>query len=58
MENVNWGILGCGDVCERKSGPPMYKTPHSALAAVMRRDAAKAFARAVREAAASGIPEK
>ena len=41
MENVNWGILGCGDVCERKSGPPMYKTPHSALAAVMRRDAAK-----------------
>ena len=47
MENVNWGILGCGDVCERKSGPPMYKTPHSALAAVMRRDAAKAadFAR-------------
>ena len=42
MENVNWGILGCGDVCERKSGPPMYKTPHSALAAVMRRDAAKA----------------
>ena len=47
MENVNWGILGCGDVCERKSGPTMYKTPHSALAAVMRRDAAKAadFAR-------------
>lgn len=41
MENVNWGILGCGDVCERKSGPPMYKTAHSALAAVMRRDAAK-----------------
>lgn len=47
MKNINWGILGCGDVCERKSGPPMYKTAHSALAAVMRRDAAKAadFAR-------------
>ena len=47
MENVNWGILGCGDVCERKSGPPMYKTPHSALAAHNGRDAAKAadFAR-------------
>ena len=47
MENVNWGILGCGNVCERKSGPAMYKTPHSALAAVMRRDAEKAadFAR-------------
>ncbi len=44
---VRWGILGCGDVCERKSGPPMYLTEHSALVAVMRRDGAKAadFAR-------------
>ena len=47
MENVNWGILGCGDVCERKSGPPMYKTPHSALAAVMRRDPAGTACRRV-----------
>lgn len=39
MKTVNWGIVGCGNVCERKSGPAMYKTPHSALAAVMRRDA-------------------
>lgn len=47
METVNWGIVGCGNVCERKSGPPMYKTRHSALVAVMRRDAEKAadFAR-------------
>ena len=47
MKTVNWGIVGCGNVCERKSGPAMYKTPHSALAAVMRRDAEKAadFAR-------------
>ncbi|MDR0873148.1 MAG: Gfo/Idh/MocA family oxidoreductase [Prevotellaceae bacterium] len=47
METVNWGIIGCGDVCEVKSGPAFYKTPHSALVAVMRRDAAKAqdFAR-------------
>lgn len=47
METVNWGIVGCGNVCERKSGPPMYKTTHSALVAVMRRDAEKAadFAR-------------
>lgn len=37
MKTVNWGIVGCGNVCERKSGPAMYKTPHSALAAVMRR---------------------
>lgn len=42
MENVNWGIVGCGNVCERKSGPPMYKTKHSALVAVMRRNAEKA----------------
>ena len=47
IETVRWGILGCGDVCERKSGPPMYLTEHSQLVAVMRRDAAKAadFAR-------------
>ena len=47
LETVHWGIIGCGDVCERKSGPPMYLTPHSALTAVMRRDEAKAadFAR-------------
>lgn len=47
LETVHWGIIGCGDVCERKSGPPMYLTPHSALTAVMRRDGTKAadFAR-------------
>lgn len=47
IETVRWGILGCGDVCERKSGPPMYLTEHSQLVAVMRRNAAKAadFAR-------------
>lgn len=41
MENlheVRWGILGCGDVCEVKSGPAFNKVPHSALKAVMRRD--------------------
>lgn len=38
MEKVNWGIIGCGNVCEKKSGPSFYKIEHSALAAVMRRD--------------------
>ena len=38
MEKVNWGIIGCGDVCEKKSGPSFYKIEHSALTAVMRRD--------------------
>ena len=39
---VNWGIIGCGDVCEVKSGPAFNKVAHSNLVAVMRRDAAKA----------------
>ncbi len=44
---VRWGIIGCGDVAENKSGPPLYQTPNSELVAVVRRDAAKAadFAR-------------
>lgn len=47
LETVHWGILGCGAVCERKSGPPMYLLDHSQLVAVMRRDEARAadFAR-------------
>jgi predicted dehydrogenase len=39
---VRWGIIGCGDVCERKSGPGFRLAEHSALVAVMRRDGAKA----------------
>jgi predicted dehydrogenase len=39
---VSWGIIGCGDVCEIKSGPALYKAEGSRLAAVMRRDGAKA----------------
>lgn len=39
---VNWGIVGCGDVCEIKSGPAFNKVPNSKLVAVMRRDEAKA----------------
>ena len=39
---VNWGIIGCGDVCEVKSGPAFNKVPGSKLVAVMRRDADKA----------------
>jgi predicted dehydrogenase len=42
MEKINWGIIGCGDVTEVKSGPAFNKVPQSALMAVMRRDAAKA----------------
>lgn len=39
---VTWGIIGCGDVCEVKSGPAFNKVPHSKLVAVMRRDKHKA----------------
>lgn len=41
MENVKWGIIGAGDVCEKKSGPAFYKIEHSSLVAVMRRDEVK-----------------
>jgi predicted dehydrogenase len=39
---ISWGILGCGDVCERKSGPAFSETVGSELVAVMRRDLQKA----------------
>lgn len=39
---VRWGIIGCGDVTEKKSGPAFNKVKDSRLLAVMRRDAAKA----------------
>lgn len=49
---VRWGILGCGDVTEVKSGPALAKAPRSSVAAVMRRDAAKAEDYAQRHAVA------
>ena len=42
MQTIRWGMIGCGDVAEVKSGPALYKTEGSALVAVMRRDRAKA----------------
>ncbi|MEJ6982332.1 Gfo/Idh/MocA family oxidoreductase [Pedobacter sp. P351] len=39
---LKWGIIGCGDVTEIKSGPAFNKIADSTLVAVMRRDAAKA----------------
>ena len=38
MRTIRWGIIGCGDVTEVKSGPGFQKANHSALVAVMRRD--------------------
>lgn len=42
MQEIKWGIIGCGDVTEVKSGPAFNKVPNSKLVAVMRRDAVKA----------------
>ena len=42
MTSIGWGILGCGDVTEVKSGPAFAKIKHSELVAVMRRNADKA----------------
>lgn len=39
MDTVRWGILGCGDVTEKKSGPGLQKAEGSELVAVMRRNA-------------------
>ncbi|WP_058309004.1 Gfo/Idh/MocA family protein [Gracilibacillus massiliensis] len=36
-QKVNWGIIGCGDVTEVKSGPAFQKVENSELVAVMRR---------------------
>lgn len=37
MNTIRWGIIGCGDVTEVKSGPAFKKADHSELVAVMRR---------------------
>jgi predicted dehydrogenase len=49
---INWGIIGCGAVTEKKSGPAFNKVPHSKLVAVMRRNAEKAADYALRH----GVP--
>ena len=38
MEKICWGIIGCGNVTEVKSGPAFNKVEHSSLLAVSRRD--------------------
>ena len=41
MKKIRWGIIGCGDVTEVKSGPAFNKVKNSELVAVMRRDKEK-----------------
>jgi predicted dehydrogenase len=49
---ISWGIIGCGNVTEVKSGPAFQKVSNSKLVAVMRRDASKAADYALRH----GVP--
>ncbi len=38
MKTIRWGMIGCGDVTEVKSGPGLYKAEHSVLAGVTSRN--------------------
>jgi len=42
MNVIKWGIIGCGDVAEVKSGPAFSRIDNSKLIGVMRRNGAKA----------------
>ena len=42
ITEITWGIIGCGNVTELKSGPAFNKVSNSRLHAVMRRDASLA----------------
>src|SRR5512136_2500423 len=42
MKTIRWGIIGCGNVTEVKSGPGFQKANNSQLVAVMRRNGALA----------------
>ena len=42
MDEIHWGIIGCGDVAEHKGGPALYNVAHSRLVAVMSRRAGRA----------------
>jgi len=42
LKTIKWGIIGCGNVTELKSGPAFNKIEGSRLVAVMRRDKQKA----------------
>lgn len=50
---IKWGIIGCGDVTEKKSGPAFNKASNSSLKAVMRRNGLKAKDYALRH----GVPK-
>lgn len=42
VKEVVWGLIGCGDVTEKKTGPPLYKIANSKLKGVYNRTKARA----------------
>jgi 1,5-anhydro-D-fructose reductase (1,5-anhydro-D-mannitol-forming) len=52
-KKIKWGIIGCGDVTEAKSGPAFNMIKGSELVSVMRRNGAKAKNYATRH----GVPK-
>ena len=42
MKEIKWGLIGCGNVVETKSGPAFNTTPNSSIYAIMRRNLEKA----------------
>ncbi|MCR2804631.1 Gfo/Idh/MocA family protein [Paenibacillus soyae] len=53
MKTIKWGIIGCGNVTEVKSGPGFQKAEGSSLVAVMRRNGELAADYAARH----GVPK-
>ena len=52
MKKLKWGFIGCGEVCEKKSGPAFSEVPGSEVVAVMSRTQEKARSYARRH----GVP--
>ena len=57
MKTIRWGMIGCGDVTEVKSGPGFYKAAHSSLLGVTNRTLAKAQSYAQRHGVAHVYPD-
>ncbi len=47
-DRLGWGIIGCGDVVEKKSGPSLAQARRSRIVGMMRRDRSRAEALAGR----------
>lgn len=53
LKEIVWGVIGGGNVCEKKSVPAMYKLAHSRVKTVMRRNKEACMSYASRH----GIPD-